>query len=208
MTATSPLNAFACLACVLGLATSSMADDAKAGAYEPQARQLLDEVAKAYKDLPAYADRGELTFLARSGADKKTGTSPRNLTFARPNKLVLDYGVLRLVSDGKTVTAAVLPTKTYAVSPAPEMLSSRTLAQATIPGIPTQQVLTGIDGLPITILLDLLAGTKPAEAVLEGTDGLKLEADRDRDGKTAADLTSSALVRAALTDAGRQSPAR
>ena len=44
---------------------------------------------------------------------------PLKLTFVRPNKIDLDTGAVHLVSDGKTMSTAVVPLKKFTSAPAP-----------------------------------------------------------------------------------------
>jgi thiol-disulfide isomerase/thioredoxin/outer membrane lipoprotein-sorting protein len=151
---------------------------AKADAYEPKARQLLDEVVKTYKSLPAYSDQGELNVVAKVGDKQETNTVRRPVTFARPNKFMIDYEQVRFVSDGKTAFGILPGKKKYAEAPAPEKISDQTVAQMPLPGATGAVMFAGPDGMMIAILLDLLGGDDAAKTILDGTDGLKLEADR------------------------------
>src|SRR5947209_5426717 len=84
------------LAAVLGLsilAGPARAEGPKPDPHDPKARQLLEEVVKVYKGLPAYADKGVLSVSARIGDERKQENSKRSISFARPNKIVLDYGI-------------------------------------------------------------------------------------------------------------------
>jgi thiol-disulfide isomerase/thioredoxin len=157
-------------------------DKAKADAYEPKARQLLDEVVKAYKSLSTYSDNGELSFLIKVNDKQKSATSQRHITYSKPNKIALDFGLLQVVSDGKNVTGVIPSAKKYAVAPAPETLSEKTIAQMPLPGANGKMLFAGVDdGTTASIVLDMLLDDDPAKPLLEGTDGLRLEADRTVD---------------------------
>ena len=88
----------------------------------PKARALFDEVANAYKALRSYSDQGEFMLAFKVGGKLQKQVLPMNMTFARPNKLDFDAGQLRIISDGTTMTTAVVPLKRYSTAPAPKML--------------------------------------------------------------------------------------
>jgi len=175
---TSQCRTVAWLACLLALATRALPDEPKPEAYEPKARELLTQVVRAYKDLKSYSDQGEIHFAATIGEEQKKQVSKRAVTFVRPNKLVMDYGVFRLVCDGKSMTFLSMPSKQYAIAPAPAKVDYRSVAQAQLPGNAAAFLFLGEGGLPTAVLLDLLASDDAAKSILEGTDGLRLEADR------------------------------
>src|SRR3954451_17692409 len=68
---------------------------------DPKATQLLNEVIGAYRALPAYSDHGEFALSMVVGGQAKTQRSPLHLTLVRPNKLHLETGLARVISDGK-----------------------------------------------------------------------------------------------------------
>src|SRR3954451_11270753 len=110
------------LACLVALVGSAPAADPKPAEDDPQARQLLDDVIKAYKALPAYADRGEFTLATTLDGKAHKQRLPLNLSWVRPNKVNLDTELVRLVSDGTTLTTAVAPSKKYTKVPAPRTI--------------------------------------------------------------------------------------
>src|SRR4051812_14173651 len=117
-----PHSCLAGLACLAALVGSAPAADPKPAGDNPQARQLLDDVIKAYQVLPAYADRGGFTLAMTLDGKAHKQTLPLNLSLARPNKLNLDTKLVRLVSDGTTLTTAVAPSKNYTKVPAPRTI--------------------------------------------------------------------------------------
>ena len=148
---------------------------------DPKARELLDEVVRAYKALPAYGDMGEFVLTMTVDGTPRTQRVPLHLTFVRPNKLNLDTGLARLVSDGKTMTTVVAPLGKFRIAPAPEAI---TFEKVFTSG-PVGSALFGGPGAPMmVILLNLLVGGEPARAVLDLGDTLSIEKDRDLDGKS------------------------
>lgn len=93
---------------------------------DPRALALLAEVAKAYKNLGTYSDDGHFVMAMTIAGKPQKQTLPLKLRFARPNKLDLDAGPVRLVSDGKTMITTVLPLKRYTSEPAPEQIDIET----------------------------------------------------------------------------------
>ncbi len=128
---------------------------------DPKAKALLAEVAKAYKGLNSYSDAGQFVMAMTIAGKPQKQTLPMKLTFVRPNKMDLDAGQVRLVSDGKTMTTTVIPLKRYSIAPAPGEINVETFRQG-----PTGAVLFGgPSGAPMFVLLNLL--TSPdAEAAL------------------------------------------
>jgi thiol-disulfide isomerase/thioredoxin len=169
---------------LLCLGANSFAGEPKPDAYEPKARQLLDEVIKNYQKLPGYCDQGQITLDATIGDKHRNETSKRSVTFVRPNKLVLDYDVIRLVCDGKTLSFFAMPTKQYAEVPAPRSVSPRSLIDAPLPGNATAFLFAGEGGLPMNVLVDLLGNDQAAQSILEGTEGLRCEAGQKLGEKT------------------------
>jgi thiol-disulfide isomerase/thioredoxin len=182
------LHALAGAAGLLVLAGAAFADDQKKDAYEPKARQLLGEVVQTYKSLPVYADHGELTLVAKRGTIQQKAATKRSVTFARPNKLVIDFGVGRLISDGNHVTAVLSPKKVYSTAPAPRTIDFHTLNDLELVENVQKALVGGEVGLPLGVLIDLLGSDDAKGQILEGTDGLRLEADSEVEGKAVRSL--------------------
>ena len=86
---------------------------------------------------------------------------PLKLTFVRPNKIDLETGAVRLVSDGKTMSTAIIPLKRYTTAPAPAAVDVETFRQG-----PTGAVLFGgPSGAPMFVLLNLLTAPDAAAAL-------------------------------------------
>ena len=77
------------LALYLNPAVRALADEP---AIDPAARQLVDDIAKAYHKLPGYADHGSVTLDMTIDGRPFQQVLPFSLTFARPNKLAIDSG--------------------------------------------------------------------------------------------------------------------
>jgi thiol-disulfide isomerase/thioredoxin len=133
---------------------ASRADDAAA-------HSLLEQTARAYKALTSYSDEGQYVVAMTLGGKDHRQVRPLKLTFVRPNKLDLDAGAVRLVSDGKTLTTAIEPLKKYMTGPAPETINVDTFREG-----PTGAILFGSQtaaptASPMFVLLSLLSGTNP-----------------------------------------------
>jgi thiol-disulfide isomerase/thioredoxin len=128
---------------------------------DPDARALFDEVAKAYKALSCYSDQGNFVIaMTRNGKSEKQ-VLPLKLTLARPNKLDLDAGAVRVQSDGTTLTTAVIPSKRYTSAPAPQKLGIETFRQGALGAV----LFGGPSGPPMFVLLNLLTAADPSAAL-------------------------------------------
>src|SRR5271166_1795705 len=67
---------------------------------DPKASALLKEVSTAYKALGSYADQGQFVMAMTIAGKQQKQILPMKLTFVRPNKMDLDAGPVRVVSDG------------------------------------------------------------------------------------------------------------
>jgi thiol-disulfide isomerase/thioredoxin len=136
---------------------------------DPRAKALLGEVARAYKNLTAYSDDGQFVEAMKIGEKSQKHTLPLKIRFVRPNKLDLDAGPVRLVSDGKTMTTTILPLKRYTIDPAPAEINFDTLSQ----GPMGAALFGGLSGASTFVLLNLL--TSPDAAVALGQLGGSLQ---------------------------------
>jgi len=154
----------------VGQVPKSKSAQATAKLDNPRARSLLDEVSKAYKSLVTYSDQGQFVVAMTIGGKSTKQTTPMKLTFARPNKVDLDAGQVRLTSDGKTLTTTVVPLKRYTTTPAPRQLSLDTFREGPIGAI----LFGGPSGAPMTVLLNLLTAANPPAAISELGGSLQL----------------------------------
>jgi thiol-disulfide isomerase/thioredoxin len=174
----------ACLLCCL--AAPAAADAPAPPAPNPEARRLLDEVVAAYKALPSYADRGEFSVSTTIAGAPTTRTYPFHLALVRPNRIVLDAGIVRIQSDGTTLRTVVEPLKSYTEAPAPAAITLDTFVDS-----PMGAFLFGMPlGTPLPVLLNLLLADDPSAAILEAAGG-RPRAAPDR---ALGDRTVKALV--------------
>ena len=150
--------------------------DASTPRPDHEARALFRRVADAYKALDSYSDEGQFVVAMTLGDRPRREARPLRLTFNRPNKIDLDVGSVRLISDGKTLTTLVRPLKKYTTAPAPARIGIDTFREG-----PTGPLLFGgPTGAPTFILLNLLMGTSP-DNLLDALGGTsRVEADAIR----------------------------
>ncbi len=142
---------------------SALAQDARASRPDANARALFKQVAEAYKALSSYSDQGQFVVAMTLAGKVHREAQPLGLAFVRPNKIDIDAGSVRVVSDGKTLTTAVRSLKNYTTTPAPATITMDTFREG-----PTGALLFGgPTGAPIFVLLNLLTGTSPDVLVEE-----------------------------------------
>src|SRR6516164_2170777 len=90
-----------------GLADPAQGDEPRLNRFEADARQLLDDVAKAYQAVPSIGADGELPVVSAREAKVQRETNPMSMRYARPDKVMLVNGPIRIVSDGKTLYTVV-----------------------------------------------------------------------------------------------------
>lgn len=157
-----------CLAALVGgAAKGAWAADAP---HDPKARQLLEEVAKAYKGLTSYADQGKFVLNISDGDKPKNESAPLRLTFQRPNKVDFDTGLVRMVCDGKSLTSSVAPFKQYLVTEAPKTITFETFRQGPAGSV----IFGGVTAPPMMLLLNFLVGDDPIKIIDELDGTLKL----------------------------------
>ena len=130
--------------------------------------------------MSSYEDHGVFTRSIRLGGRERVMTSPLSLKFSKPNRIVLDAGEVRLIGDGKTLTTVLTPTKRYLVTPLPGKLDVTTVADGSAGAI----LLGGASGPPSQLLLKLVLGVEPALALPDRATSVRIDEDRNRDGKT------------------------
>jgi len=157
---------------------------AAAAGPTPEAAAMLAAVIAAYQKLAAYADHGTFTMdLALTPGDAPAGDRrqqfPLPLRFARPNRIAIETGVVRLVSDGKTLSTAVAPLRLYTTAPAPSTITFDSLFSEG----PAGSLLFGSPAGPMMqVVLGLLTGRDPTRAVRDLGDSLVVDKDRDFEG--------------------------
>jgi thiol-disulfide isomerase/thioredoxin len=147
-----------------------------------RARQLVDEVVKAYKALPAYVETGQVSEVTRFRGKQLTKTSPVSLAFARPNRLALRSATTEVFCDGKQLSIAWAPLKRYIVIKAPESISLSTFT-GRMDEVTRTVALSG-DQPHFPLILALLSGGAQTRDVFSSPGSrLVVEPDRKLDGK-------------------------
>lgn len=171
----------AVLAGIVGLAASAFtatADGPKAPPIDPEAKGRLDALIAAYRALPAYADRGEVTLVVKVGDRALKQVQKASVAFARPNRLDVQTDLVRVVADGSNVTASVAPLKKYLKTPSPKKF-----AESAIRGGPLGAIeFGGIAGLPLVHVLNLVIGDDPERLIYDFTPTLLAEPDQVVEG--------------------------
>lgn len=158
-------------------------------AGDPAARALFEQVADAYKALQSYSDHGEFVVAMTLAGKPRRDVRPLRLAFARPNKLELDAGAVRLVSDGKTMTTVVEPLKKTISGPAPETMTIDTFREG-----PTGAILFGgPTASPMFVLLNLVSGTNP-DVLLDQIGGTIRSDDSEKKGTGPAAAPASLVI--------------
>lgn len=171
----------AAIAGIMGVALSGQparADGPKAPPADPEAKGRLDSLIGAYKALPAYADHGEVTLVVKVGDRALRQALPASITFARPGRLDVRTDLVRVVSDGSTVTTAVASTKKYLKTPVPKKFAESTLRSGPLGAVE----FGGLAGLPIVHVLNLVIGDEPDRLIDDFTPRIIAEPDQVVDG--------------------------
>lgn len=153
-------------------------DQPQVTVVEPQAKELLDQVVLAYRDLDAYSDEGVFTTNIGIGGVQASHEQPMALAIARPNRFSIDAGGVRLVSDGEFQLSVIEPTRSYLSDRASERINAATITEGPLGAM----LLGGPGGVPATIVVHLLLSENPAERILEGGVGLRLAPEAELDG--------------------------
>jgi thiol-disulfide isomerase/thioredoxin len=161
-----------------GASGSTLADDLLTKS-DPEVRARFQKVADAYRSLAHYEDRGSFLRTIQLAGRERAETSPLNFKFARPGKIVLDTGEVRVVADGKTITTILVPTKRYMTAPSSSGLDATVIADGSAGAI----LLGGASGPPAQLLLKLLLGVEAATALPDRATAIKAEPDRTIEGK-------------------------
>lgn len=160
------------------------------GAGSPEARQFLEEVAAAYRGLTTYADQGAFTIASRDDAAPRAFTWPMAFRIARPNRVAIDAGEVKLAADGTSMLTVIAPMKRYLTE-----AQSGPIRLASITEGPAGALLLGGPGGPAAgALLTLLFHEEAPEALLSGGTIARLEPDRTLDGKALKALVLDPLT--------------
>jgi thiol-disulfide isomerase/thioredoxin len=164
---------------------------------DPKARAIFDEVSKAYKELSTYSDQGQFVVAMTAAGKSDKQVVPLKVTLVRPNKFEIDTNVVRLTSDGKTLTTSVIPLKRYMAVPAPEKVDIETFREGPIGA----SLFGGPSGVPMFVLLNLLTAPDPASAIAQLGGSLQLVGDSGPKSAGAKADTSALLI-----DLGKGAP--
>lgn len=158
---------------------ASAADAPAPPSSDPAAVKLLEDVEKAYCDARAYADQGEFVHaLTIHGQPVKQGL-PMHVKLVKPNKLDVDTGEVRVVSDGKTLTTVVGPFKKYTAIPSPALITLETFRDG-----PLGSVLFGGPAAPTSALVfGLMTDASAVKGIVDAGASIKAEPDREVGGK-------------------------
>ena len=144
----------------------------------PEARARLDALIAAYRALPGYADQGEATLVVKVGDRELKQTRKASIAFTRPNLLDVKTELMRLQSDGKSISTSVTPLKKFCVTPLPKKF-----AESTLRGGPLGAVeFGGLPGLPLVHVLNLVIGDDPERLIFDFTPKVLVEPDLIVDG--------------------------
>jgi len=169
------------LVAILGLLVSESTSKAQAPrppVLEPEAKNRLDALIAAYRSLPAYSDHGEVTLVVKVGDRALKQIQQASIRFARPNKLDVQTDLVRMVSDGTTVTTAVVPLKKYSETPTPKKFAESSFRSGPLGSIE----FGGIAGLPLVHVLSLVIGDEPERLIYDFSPKVLAEAYQLIDG--------------------------
>ena len=158
----------------LGLALTILAASAiqaRAADVTPEAKKLLDDVARAYKALPAYADNGTvtLTYQAKPGQPPTRQGTHASVALVRPNKVAIDAGIVRIVSDGKALRTIVPPFKMYRDVAAVPKLTLAEFADGPLGSVESGSP----QGLPLHLILEFLLADDPVKSLVDDARSIK-----------------------------------
>lgn len=140
---------------------------------DPKALALLGEIAKAYQGLGSYNDQGRFVVSMTVNGKSQNQEAPLKLALARPNKLSLDAGPVKLLSDGATMTTVVEPMKKYISVPAPKAINLEVFRDGPVGAI----LFGGPSGVPMYVLANMLTAPDPVKAVDQLGGSIQLEGE-------------------------------
>ena len=156
----------------------ALAQAPKPPSIAPEAKTRLDALIASYRALPAYVDHGEVTLVVKVGGRDLKQVQRASIGFARPNKLDVRTDLVRVVSDGLSVTSSVAPLRKHFVSTAPKKL-----AESSLRGGPLGSIeFGGLAGLPLVHALSLVIGEEPERLIYDFSPKVLAEADQVVEG--------------------------
>ena len=131
-----------------------------------------------------------------AGGKAQKQAVPLKVTLVRPNKVDIDTGLVRLMSDGTTLTTSMIPLKRYMAAPAPQKIDIDTFREGPIGAA----LFGGPSGVPMFVLLNLLIAADPSAAIaqiggslqLAGVNGPKADGAKAGDTSLLIDLGKGA----------------
>jgi peroxiredoxin len=100
----------------------------------PEIESFLKKLIETYQKAETYRDRGRVILTQTSGRVKTTTEMPMELTFQRPNRLLLDAGQYTVASDGQKLYFVVPALNQYTMATAPERLEKSHLQAGSVLG--------------------------------------------------------------------------
>ncbi len=164
---------------------------------DPKARAVFDQLCTAYKALSSYADNGEFIVAMTAGGKADKQVAPLKITLIRPNKFEVSTNLVKLTSDGTTLTTSVLPLKRFMSVPAPPKVDIDVFREGPIGA----SLFGGPSGVPMFVLLNLLTASDPGAAIAQIGGSLQFAAPVDP--KSNGSRTEN---RALLIDLGKGAP--
>lgn len=136
---------------------------------------FLKKLIATYQTANSYRDHGRVTLVQQTGRVKLTTEMPMELSFSRPNLLLLDAGQYSAACDGKLLHFVIPGMQQYTVRPAPEKLEKEHLLGGSILG--------GTDeGHPE--IIDFLFGQEPYRKLLSQVVKISWQSDKVIAGKS------------------------
>lgn len=149
-------------------------------AATPEALDRFNALVAAYRALPAYADHGEVVVSTQVNDGTIRRTTHASIAFVRPNRLDVETDLVRVVSDGTTVTEVNLPLRKYRTFAAPSPFREAMLRGGALGSVE----FGGMAGLPLAHILNLVIGHEPERLVADFAPKLVVEPDQEVDGAT------------------------
>jgi thiol-disulfide isomerase/thioredoxin len=174
-----------------------LAPAVQAADVTPEARRILDDVARAYKAVSSYADKGEvtLTYAAVPGTPPIKQVTPARIALERPNKVAIDAGIVRIGSDGKTLRTIVPPFKTFRDVPATARISLGDFADGPLGAFEGGSP----QGRPLDLILAFLLAENPVKALVDDARSIKATLGGKHEGQPRDQLVYEPQVGPTLT---------
>ena len=156
------------------------AGDPEPQPFQPEARQLLAEVASVYRSLPAFCAQGEYQIGARANGEWREQQQPFAFQFARPNHLHVDDGHYGMTYDGLNLLECDHRTHEFQTRQVPGATTPRELIRAKTMSF---DLFNGFTGFPLFAHWELLIADDGANMLQTMAQGLWLEPDQTINGR-------------------------